>query len=159
MLVELEICPEDTLPVTCFEQVCLLCRANVRSLLNCRLGGVLGKAASDRLGDRSDNALDFTDEEMTECCRHHGWHGRKHYMLITRPARKNGRVLARQDRSQLCAVVLGPQRVCERHESHRHQPTRLRARVLRNGIEFQRLCGLAGRPERNTYGTDRTVCE
>src|SRR4030088_765643 len=100
MLVELEICAEDTLPVACFEQVRLLCRANVSSLLNCRLGRVFGQTAADRLGASSNNALDLAAEETSECRRHHGWHRRKHYMLITRTACKNRRVLARQDRSQ-----------------------------------------------------------
>src|ERR1700687_4116928 len=110
MLAEFEICAEDTVSVTCFEQVRFLRWANIRSLLNCRLGGVFGEAPSDRLRDRSDYTLDFTVQEPTECRSHHRWYGRKHYMLITRAACKNGRMLARQDRSQLCAVLLGPQR-------------------------------------------------
>src|SRR5712675_180704 len=139
MLVELEIRAENTLPVTCFEQIRLLRRADVSSLLNRRFSGIFDQTPSDRLGDRSDYALDFTAEETTERRRHDGRHGRKHYMVITGTTRENRRMLARQNRSQLCAILLSSQRICERHESHRHQPTGLRVRVLGDGIKFQRL--------------------
>src|SRR5260370_19688829 len=66
MLAQFEIRAENTLSVTCFEQVRFLCRANLGSLLNCHLSGILGQAPPDRLGDRSDYAFDFAVQERTE---------------------------------------------------------------------------------------------